>query len=303
MPLLSVKHLNKSFGDFRAVDDVSFEVEANKVFGLLGLNGAGKSTTLRCLLSLATPDHGTIEIFGKKLHENRSEILRQIGCIIERPDHYGYLSADENLRMHALGYGKKLNAAKRSSWLEQVGLAGKGKQKVKTFSQGMKQRLAIACALAHEPELVILDEPTNGLDPQGILDLREWILRLKNEFCKTVIVSSHLLSEVEEIADEVAILHKGKLMVTGSTQQLLSDTERVVTIETNDAQGLIKQLSSGDWGGRCQRKSEKVLNISITTEELLELNKAIMQTGFPVYQLNSRKKLEDYFMNLTQGHA
>ena len=177
-PVIQVKHLFRHFGDIKAVDDLSFTVFPGQVYGFLGQNGAGKSTTIRMMLTLIQAGSGSIEIFGMDLKKHRSEILRQTGAMIERPDLYKYLSAKDNLRIFATLSGIKLTATQIKEQLERVGLADRADSKVKTFSQGMKQRLGIAVALVHDPQLVILDEPTNGLDPQGIADMRKLILYL-----------------------------------------------------------------------------------------------------------------------------
>ena len=211
--IIKVNHLSKQFKDTKAVDDLSFTVNEGDVYGFLGQNGAGKSTTIRMLLSLITPSEGDIIIFGKKLQTHRSEILAQVGAVIEKPDLYKYLSAYDNLSIFAKMSGIKVSRELLMQQLEMVGLADRAKGKVETFSQGMKQRLGIAVALVHNPALIILDEPTNGLDPQGIADMRNLILRLSREMGKTILISSHLLSEIELIANRMIILHKGKKMV------------------------------------------------------------------------------------------
>jgi ABC-type multidrug transport system ATPase subunit len=208
--IIQVRNLTKSFGDVKAVDELSFSVPAGKVYGFLGQNGAGKSTTIRMLLTLIQPDSGSIEIFGSNLKKNRKDILRQTGAMIERPDMYKYLSALENLRIFAALSGVKVSRKKLMDQLEMVGLEERANSKVKTFSQGMKQRLGIAIALVHDPQLIILDEPTNGLDPQGIADIRNLIVHLSNDLGKTLLVSSHLLNEMELTADSMLIIHKGK---------------------------------------------------------------------------------------------
>ncbi len=213
--ILSVKNLTKNFNEIKAVNDLSFSVEEGQVYGFLGQNGAGKSTTIRMLLTLIKPSSGNIEIFGLNLQKHRNEILRQVGAIIERPDLYKYLTALENLRIFAAMSGVKVSEKKLMEQLEMVGLAARAHSKVKTYSQGMKQRLGIATALVHDPQLVILDEPTNGLDPQGIADVRNLILQLSKEKNKTLLISSHLLSEIELIADSMIIIDKGKKIVEG----------------------------------------------------------------------------------------
>lgn len=208
--IIQVKDLNKDFGEIKAVSNLSFSVPAGQVYGFLGQNGAGKSTTIRMLLTLIKPSSGTIQIFGMELQKHRKEILRKVGAIIERPDLYKYLTALENLRIFGIMSGIKVSEKKLMDQLAMVGLADRAHSKVKTYSQGMKQRLGIATALVHDPELIILDEPTNGLDPQGIADIRNLILHLKKDLGKTLVVSSHLLGEVELIADSMIIIDKGK---------------------------------------------------------------------------------------------
>src|SRR6188768_5972 len=202
-PIIDVSGLTKSFNEITAVDNLTFTVKENGVYGFLGQNGAGKSTTIRMLLSLIRPTKGDIRIFGLDLSTHRREILRRTGAIIEKPDLYKYLTAIENLNLFATMSGLKLKRKQLMDKLEKVGLAERADSKVKTYSQGMKQRLGIAVALVHDPDLIILDEPTNGLDPQGIVDIRNLILQLCHEDGKTVFISSHMLSEVEQVADQV----------------------------------------------------------------------------------------------------
>jgi ABC-type multidrug transport system ATPase subunit len=195
--IISVNNLTKDFKEVKAVDNLSFQVNEGEVYGFLGQNGAGKSTTIRMLLSLITPSAGDIEIFGLNLKSHRKEILKQTGAIIERPDLYKYLSAFENMRLFASLSRVKLTNTAIKDQLAKVGLAERAYSKVKTFSQGMKQRLGLACALVHNPGLLILDEPSNGLDPQGIADMRNMIQHLSKVEGKTLVVSSHLLSEMK----------------------------------------------------------------------------------------------------------
>ena len=218
--MLSVRGLTKKFGEFTAVDDLSFDVQQGLVYGFLGQNGAGKSTTIRMLLTLIQPTSGTIEFFGQSLSSHRKEILSQIGAIVEKPDLYKYLNAEEHLQLIARFRGHKLLRSRLEELLEMVGLAHRAKSRVGTYSQGMRQRLALACTLVNNPQLLILDEPTNGLDPQGIADMRRLILQLCKNEGKTVLVSSHLLSEIEMIADQVLIIHKGKKIAEESMDSL-----------------------------------------------------------------------------------
>ena len=218
--MLSVRGLTKRFGEFTAVDDLSFNVEQGQVYGFLGQNGAGKSTTIRMLLSLIRPTAGEINFFGESLFTHRKQILAQIGAIVEKPDLYKYLTALEHLNLFARFGGHRPDSKKHLLLLEKVGLAQRANSRVGTYSQGMRQRLALACALVNDPSLLILDEPTNGLDPQGIADMRQLIRSLCKEQGKTVLVSSHLLSEIEMIADRVLIIHKGKKVAEESMSTL-----------------------------------------------------------------------------------
>lgn len=218
--MLSVRGLTKRFGEFTAVDDLSFNVEQGQVYGFLGQNGAGKSTTIRMLLSLIRPTAGEINFFGESLFTHRKQILSQIGAIVEKPDLYKYLTALEHLNLFARFAGHRPDPKKHLLLLEKVGLAQRANSRVGTYSQGMRQRLALACALVNDPGLLILDEPTNGLDPQGIADMRQLIRSLCKEQGKTVLVSSHLLSEIEMIADRVLIIHKGKKVAEESMDSL-----------------------------------------------------------------------------------
>lgn len=218
--MLSVRGLTKRFGEFTAVDDLSFNVEQGQVYGFLGQNGAGKSTTIRMLLSLIRPTAGEINFFGESLFTHRKQILSQIGAIVEKPDLYKYLTALEHLNLFARFAGHRPDPKKHLLLLEKVGLVQRANSRVGTYSQGMRQRLALACALVNDPSLLILDEPTNGLDPQGIADMRQLIRSLCKEQGKTVLVSSHLLSEIEMIADRVLIIHKGKKVAEESMDSL-----------------------------------------------------------------------------------
>ncbi|MFM8951380.1 MAG: ABC transporter ATP-binding protein, partial [Bacteroidota bacterium] len=202
-PILEVRGLRKSFQDFEAVKGVDFTVYKGDIFGFLGPTGAGKSTTLRMGTSLINPTAGDIRIFGLPLSSNREHILSRMGILVEKPDLYGFLSGYENLSMLSSLNGKRASRQRIEEIIHMVGLQGREQDKVRKYSQGMRQRLGIAQALIHDPEIIILDEPSNGLDPQGIVDIRELIIRLGREFKKTVILSSHLLNEVEMMANRM----------------------------------------------------------------------------------------------------
>lgn len=299
-PIIKVENLSKNFGSLQAVNNLSFTVNKGDVYGFLGQNGAGKSTTIRMLLTLIAPSSGSIEIFGKTLAINRKEILQQTGAMIERPDLYKYLSAYDNLKIFAQLSNIKATKELLMQQLEVVGLAARANDRVKTFSQGMKQRLGIAIALIHNPQLVILDEPTNGLDPQGIADIRNLIKRLSTEQGKTVVVSSHLLNEIEQIATRILIVDKGKKIIEGTTQELLDPNQTVVEIETNNNQQAFNVLSDSDFVKSLQPLAANV-SLTLHKNEIPQLNKFLVDKNIEVYSLVQRHSLEDYFLKITKG--
>lgn len=300
--IIQVKNLTKSFKDIKAVDNLSFSVEAGQVYGFLGQNGAGKSTTIRMLLTLITPTSGEIELFGMSLAKHRKEILRQVGAIIERPDLYKYLSALENLRLFATMSGVKVSEKELMDQLAMVGLADRAHSKVKTYSQGMKQRLGIAIALVHNPQLIILDEPTNGLDPQGIADIRNLILLLKKEKGKTLLISSHLLSEVELIADSMIIIDKGKKLVEGKVNDLFDPAETIVELKTMNDDAALEKLKQSDLNKYLHGKRNDCILLKLHRNEVPIVMKELMQMDVEVVSFNSKHSLEDYFLSLTTGY-
>lgn len=299
-PLVRVSHLSKQFGSFEAVRDLSFVVDRGQVYGFLGQNGAGKSTTLRMLMTLIRPTNGQIEVFGLDLNKHRTEILRQVGAVIEKPDHYGYLSAIENLRMAAVLCGIHPSREKLMQQLDFVGLADRAKSSVKTFSQGMKQRLGIATALVHDPALIILDEPTNGLDPQGIADIRELIRRLSREQGKTLIVSSHLLSEIELIADSLLILHRGEKRMEGKMSDLLNPAETVVELELEHNEATDTILNGSDFIKSIDWRGDQQCCVRMSKNRIPELIRLLSAASISVYSVRARHSLEYYFLQLTQ---
>jgi ABC-type multidrug transport system ATPase subunit len=299
--IIKVEHLAKSFGSFQAVKDVSFTVSRGDVFGFLGPNGAGKSTTIRCLLSLIKPDAGKIELFGKSYTNSRSEILSKIGSIIEKPDFYKYLSAQKNLEIFARISGASVSKSQIGEMLEFVGLAGRGGDKIGGFSHGMKQRLGIAQTLLHQPDLIILDEPTTGLDPQGIVEIRNLILRLKNEQNKTILLSSHQLSEIELIANRMVIINKGKSIVEGEVQDLLNAQELVVHLEVDVVEKAKQVISTHFSNAQFVGETATELEVAIEKSQVPNLNKALIENGVQVFALEPKRKLEDFFMKIVQS--
>jgi lantibiotic transport system ATP-binding protein len=234
-------HFNKQQ---KTLDNINLRVEKGSVYGFLGPNGAGKTTTLRLLLGLLKGQEGSIQLFGKEFEQHRLESLQRIGSLIEQPSLYGHLTAKENLQVYRKVYG----APKENilSVLQLVGLEGTGAKKAKQFSLGMKQRLSIAIALLHNPELLILDEPTNGLDPNGIIETRELIKKLNREKGVTIIVSSHILAEVERMATHVGIIHKGALLFQGTLPELqnMKARQSFLQIDTSDNGAALQLLAA-----------------------------------------------------------
>jgi ABC-type multidrug transport system ATPase subunit len=300
MSLVSVSHLTKKFRTHTAVDDLSFSVNEGDVYGFLGQNGAGKSTTIRMLLTLVEPTKGHIELFGLDLKKHRKKILSQVGAVIEKPDLYKYLSAYENLSLFARMSGSEISKKEINSQLEMVGLGGREKDKVKTYSQGMKQRLGIAVALIHNPRLIILDEPTNGLDPQGIADMRNLILHLSRHLNKTIIVSSHLLHEIEQISTRMLIIDEGKKMVEGNVASLVDPAKTMVEAEVSDPKGAANLLETTQWFRYLQKTTNHVLIFQLPKELVPDLNSDLVGLGIRVLSLEAKNSLEAYFLSLTR---
>jgi ABC-type multidrug transport system ATPase subunit len=299
--VIKVSHLSKHFKEFKAVDDLSFTVQQGQVYGFLGQNGAGKSTTIRMLMTLIEPTTGTIEIFGKKLTTHRNEILRNIGAVIERPDLYKYLSAYENLSLFAKLSGIKPTKNLLMDQLEKVGLASRASDKMKTFSQGMKQRLGIATALVHNPDLIILDEPVNGLDPQGIADVRNLILHMKNDLGKTILLSSHLLSEMEMIATDLLIINKGRKVIEGNAHKLLNPQTIQVELIVAHGAAALQKIQQTNWSSTFKTRNDHKLIFELKKEEVALFNKTLVELDIAVESLRPRHSLEDYFLEITSN--
>jgi ABC-type multidrug transport system ATPase subunit len=299
--IIQVQNLTKHFKETRAVNGLSFSVAKGEIYGFLGQNGAGKSTTIRMLLTLIEPTSGVIKIFDKELKANRMGILKKVGAIIEKPDLYKYLTAKENLKLMARISGVAVTNQQLVNQLEIVGLAERRDSKVKTFSQGMKQRLGLACALIHNPDLLILDEPTNGLDPQGIADIRNLILHLSRNEGKTIVVSSHLLSEMELISDSMLIIDKGKKVAEGKINELLNPADTLLEISTTNDVYCLEVLADSQWGKHLRRANDKIL-LRVHKDEVPQLNRFLVQQNIDVLALQPKHSLEDYFLSLTTSN-
>lgn len=299
--IIEVKGLTKKYKELTAVDNLDLNVYRGDVFGFLGPNGAGKSTTIRMLLSLIKPTSGDIKIFGKSLKTDRIEILRKIGAIVEKPDFYLYLSAYKNLEI--LGKVSGINPTKQKIMevLELVGLDKRYKSKVKTFSHGMKQRLGLAQALLHDPELIILDEPTTGLDPQGIKDIRDLIIFLSKEKGKTIFLSSHILKEVELIASRMIIINKGQTIIEGKVDELLASEAMKVNYEFVDSSNVIELVVNSKWKDNFKVKEKEQYIFEMDKGEIPDLTNYFFENGVKVMSVIPTRSLEEYFLKITEG--
>jgi len=300
IPIIQTQKLCKQFDKFTAVDSLDLNIYKGDIYGFLGPNGAGKSTTIRMLTGLIFPSSGNIEIFNQSLKENRVSIMNRIGAIIEKPDFYTYLSAIQNLEMLNKLQAIQLNTKQLYEVLELVGLKGREKSKVKTFSQGMKQRLGFAQALMHNPDLIILDEPTNGLDPQGVKDVRELILKLNKEQGKTILISSHILSEIEIICNRMIILQQGKKVVEGKVNDLLNYNELHVSFEFEDDTEVSAFIKQHDLlSKKLIEVTHQRYHFKLLSSEVAMVNKLFIEKGFEVNSMIPVRSLEDYFLNMT----
>ena len=282
IPILEVKSLSKKFKDFQAVNNLSFTVNKGDVYGFLGPNGAGKSTTIRMILSLIYPSNGDVFLFGNSIKTHRASIMKKVGAIVERPDFYGSLSAKKNLEILAKMQMEEVSKNRISETLEWVGLLDRADSKVKTFSQGMKQRLGIAQALIHNPELIILDEPTNGLDPHGMKDIREMIISLNKDYNKTIFLSSHILSEVEILANRMIIINKGEKLVEGNVNEILLSGKQNLTVEVVDVNSAISLITKSEYQQNFKSIEKNKIFLSLERNKVPELNKFLVLNNIDI---------------------
>src|SRR3984893_2123737 len=297
-PALKAIALSKAYGARLAVDRLDLQVDRGELFGFLGPNGAGKTTTIRMALGLIAPTKGSVEILGQEVRGHRSEVLPRVGALVEAPALYGYMSGRDNLR----AIGDLLGGAKEKridEVLEIVSLKGRDKDRVKTYSMGMKQRLGLAIALLNDPDLLILDEPANGLDPAGIVEMRD-LLRNLAESGKTVFISSHVLSEVQQICTRVAIINVGKLVRVAPVAELLH-TVGEFEVKVDDPAALVLQLKRQPWGGEA-RSEDGVVITAAPDGRGRSLITFLVNSGFTPDSVAERQRdLEDIFLSLTGG--
>jgi len=298
--IVQTRNLGKRYRKRWAARNVNLEVHRGDVFGFLGPNGAGKSTTIRMILSLIKPTEGDTHLFGYLLRTHRTDALRRVGGIVEKPDFYLYLSAVKNLEIVGSLYGgigrKRINEV-----LDLVGLAGRATDRVNTYSHGMKQRLGIAQALLSDPELIILDEPTNGLDPQGMKEVRDLIMHLARDRQKTIILSSHLLNEIEMVANRMAIINNGELVVQGEVSSLLDQGEKYVLLKAEPKQKILALLKRQKKIVQRFEEKDHGFQIEMDFAHIPMLNKALVMGGINVQALIPRRSLEDLFLSFTEN--
>jgi ABC-2 type transport system ATP-binding protein len=280
------------------LDGVTLRIPAGSIYGFLGPNGAGKTTTLRLILGLIALQHGAISIFGLQLAAHRIDILRRVGSLIESPSLYDHLTATENLAL--LQAVHRVDEAKIGDVLDLVGLAGTHRKKVGEFSLGMKQRLAIAVALLHEPELLILDEPTNGLDPNGIVEMRALLTRLNRERGLTIVISSHLLAEIERLATHVGIIHRGRVLFEGTLDELQRRRRTHVALATNDDERAIALLARQSIAATIAEG--RIVMPAMPAAAIAQVNRRLVDAGLDVHELHTTgDDLEAIFMNLVSN--
>lgn len=299
--VIETRNLTKRYGKQIAADCLNLHVPNGKIYGLLGRNGAGKTTAMKMLLNLARPTGGSIRLFGEDTAETGAATWHRIGSMIEAPGFYENLTAAENLKILARLRGQHRKDTVENA-LSVVGLQAEKDRRFREFSLGMKQRLGIAAAIMHEPELLILDEPMNGLDPVGILELRKYLLRLCRERETTILISSHVLSEVEQIADWIGVMHEGRLLEERDMQKLHEQIRQYLEFEVSDVNAAVVVLERQFHISDYAVSGEGRLKVYGAVEQRAKLNSAFVEHGIAVADISiCGGKLEDYFKNLIGG--
>lgn len=294
MPILTISNLSKSYGKIKALDNLSLEINAGEVYGILGPNGSGKTTTLGIILGILAADSGTYKWFDGKYGPSHR---KRIGAILETPNFYPYKTAEDNLRIISHIKGSKHD--NYDEVLDLVNLSHRKNSAFRTYSLGMKQRLAIAATMIGEPDVIIFDEPTNGLDPQGIAEVRQTLTEIAATG-KTVIMASHILDEVEKICSHVAIIKNGKLLATGSVGSILSD-KVTLELQAEDLSKLSSFLTNIPWLEQARQVGEKLEAQMEQGHSVAEVNKLAFDNGITLTHLVSRKqRLEEEFLEITK---
>jgi len=297
--IVETRNLSYSFGSFQALKDVSLKIEPGAIYGFVGPNGAGKTTTIRTLLGLYPVNNDNVFLFGKDMKNNKLENLKRIGAMVETPAHYEHLSAKENLEIARRIHGvekKRINDV-----LDTVGLLKVADKRVSKYSLGMKQRLGLAWALLANPQMLILDEPTNGLDPHGIREIRELLFHLNKEKGVTILVSSHILSELEKLVTDVGIINKGELVFQGPISELLEFSVSKLVIDTDEPEKLMNLLAMKNFSP--EKEGECSIKIKVKNkDEIIGLTKNLVKNEIPFYGLrNEQKTFEDIFFDIMKN--
>lgn len=296
--IVQTEQLTKTFQKQYAVDHIDMTIREGEIYGFLGPNGAGKTTTIRMLLGLMKPSSGRIKVFGKRLNTHKLEILRQVGSLVENPSYYPHLTAYENLNVIRQIVG--VPQIRVTEVLELVRLTEAAHRKVKGFSLGMKQRLGIAAALLHQPKLLILDEPTNGLDPSGIIEIRELIKSLPQKYGMTVLISSHLLSEIDQIATSVGVVSHGKLIYQDSITNMRKLANSSIHIQCNDPEQAAMALQRLELA--VELGANKLVLHQCSDRAVADAVKLLVHQGMDIYRVEEYKQsLEQIFLDMTGG--
>ena len=294
--VLLVSNVHKTIAGTEIIKGISFSIKAGEVLGFLGPNGSGKSTTLRMIVGLSKPTEGAIKICGHSIVKDYVNAMKNVGCIIEGPDLYNYMTGWDNLEMLAV-MNKNITKKDIMNATSIVGMEKHLKEKVGTYSLGMKQRMGVAQAIMNKPKLLILDEPTNGLDPSGINEFRSLINRFAKEENMAVLISSHLMSEIELICDNVSIIKNGEILKNAVVEELLS-TQEVFWILDDNKKG--KNILSDVWGISSKIEDDKLV-ASMEKSIISEINASFISEGLKLqYVDNKHKTLEDLFLNITE---
>ena len=301
--IIETNHLTKQYGTQKSVADLNIHVEQGKIYGLLGRNGAGKTTTMKMLLGLTQPTSGSIKIFGKNMNGNEKKILPRIGCLIESPGFYPNLTGTENLKIFARLRGVPSKNSIKSA-LEVVGLPYNDKKLFSQYSLGMKQRLAIALAIMHDPELLILDEPINGLDPIGIAEVRDFIRELCDLRRKTILISSHILSEISLLADDIGIIDHGVLLEEESLAELEQKNSKYIHFIVSDAAQAARIIERNFHTRKFDVTDDHSLRIYDTDLPVSAINRSFIENGLDGAEAHTcEDSLEDYFKRVTGGEG
>jgi len=295
--VLKTNGLTKHFGPIVAVDNLSLEVHKGQIFGFLGPNGSGKSTTMGMILGLITPTSGSVEVFGLEARYNLSTILPRVGAMMETPGLYPYLSGKDNLKVFAR-LSDHISDKRIDEVLDMVDLTSRAKDKFSHYSTGMKQRLALACALLHNPEFLILDEPTNGLDPAGMKEIRELIIELGKQG-KTIFLNSHLLHEVELVCEHVAIIKRGNVIVQGPVKELVK-TGDVLQIKVGDPDKAMAILREQKWISSVSKEGDYIL-LGVKADKAADVSAALARDGIFASEIKAKENsLEEFFLEQTE---